>query len=169
MGVFGHIIPILAEHGVPTGMAAEAFALCNIVLLPWQPICGFLVDRYGPRLIIVPYLMTAVGLAFLIIANNWLVIVSACMAFRIGLGTQFCVIPFMVQRRFGLRSFSSLMGLLYMGLFLGRGIGPVVLDMIFDSTGSYRLALVGALVLTAIGAAMMWKLATRTTKDAAVA
>jgi MFS family permease len=163
MGVFGHIIPILAEHGVPTTTAAEAFALCNIALLPWQPICGFLVDRYGPKLIIFPYLMTAVGLACLIIADNWFVIVTACITFGIGLGTQFCTIPYMVQRHFGLRSFSSIMGLLYMGLFLGQGIGPVALDMIFDTKGSYQLALIASLLLTLAGAAMVLGLVARTT------
>jgi MFS family permease len=162
MGVFGHVIPILAEHGVSSSMAAEAFALCNLVLLPWQPICGFLVDRYGPRIITVPYLMTAVGLVLLAVATNWLLIVSACIAFGVGVGTQFCTIPFMVQRHFGLRTFSNVMGLLYMGLFLGQAIGPVALDMVFDSTGSYQLALAGFFLLTIVGGVMVWVLAART-------
>jgi MFS family permease len=161
MGVTGHIIPILAEHGVSTSMAAQAIAVCNVVILPWQPICGMLIDRYGPRIVVVPYLMATVGLALLMIADSWFLIVPACIVFGIGVGTQFCTIPFMVQRCFGLKSFSAVMGLLYVGLFVGQGIGPVVLDVIYDHLGSYRPALIGATLLTIVGAAMTWVLASR--------
>jgi MFS family permease len=161
MGVMGHIIPILAGNDVPTAKAAQAVAICNVIILPWQPICGMLIDRYGPRAIVLPYLMTAVGLVLLLIADDWLLILPACMLFGIGVGTQFCAIPFMVQRRFGLKSFSGVMGVLYIGLFAGQGIGPIALDMIYDKCGSYVPAIIGAAVLTIVGAAMTWLLASR--------
>ena len=163
MGVMGHIIPILADNDVPTIMAAQAVAICNVIILPWQPICGMLVDRYGPRIVVAPYLMTAAGLILLLIADGWLLILPACMLFGIGVGTQFCAIPFMVQRRFGLKSFSAVMGLLYIGLFAGQGIGPIALDIIYDQFGSYVPAIIGAAALTVAGAAMTWVLASRPT------
>lgn len=167
VAVLAHLIPILVGHGVPVREAAEAVAVCNVLLLPGQPICGLIVDRYGLRIMVLPYLLTTVGLLLLLIAHDWWFIVFACVTFGIGNGAQFCVIPVTVQRCFGLESFSAVMGLLYIGLFVGEGLGPVVLDSIYDRLGSYQPALMGAAALTVVGAAMTWRLAVRSSAGAA--
>ncbi|MCY4265593.1 MAG: MFS transporter, partial [Gammaproteobacteria bacterium] len=45
------------------------------------------------------------------------------------------------SKYFGIRSYAGIYGLLYAFFALGAGFGPAVFGRVFESTGSYNLAL----------------------------
>ena len=76
----------------------------------------------------------------------------------LGLGAEADIIAYFLGRYFGLRSFGTAFGFAF-GLFvLTGGIGPLSMGMVFDRTGSYRLALTGFCVATALAAVLAGRL-----------
>ena len=60
-----------------------------------------------------------------------------------GLGGAFVPMlePILINRTFGTRHFGTITGAMMMLAFPGTALGPIVAGMMFDATGSYRLAL----------------------------
>jgi len=71
--------------------------------------------------------------------------------FGLGLGTEIDLIAFMVSRYFGQRSFGELYGYFFMVFGLGSSFGRFLGGYIFDLTGSYNAAFIGAGVALVIG------------------
>ncbi|MGC4024124.1 MAG: hypothetical protein QM744_02525 [Mesorhizobium sp.] len=68
---------------------------------------------------------------------------SAGALLGIGLGGQFGALPYFVARYFGTRHFGSVIGAMYSAVIAAQGTTPIVLDAVFDTRHSYRLALLG--------------------------
>ena len=85
----------------------------------------------------------------------------------IALGAQFGSLPFFIARYFGLRHFGAILGVMYSAVIAGQGITPVLLDLAFDTFGSYRQAiLASAGVMTAGSLLLLLLPAYRAGKDA---
>lgn len=147
MAIVGHIVPILAERGVGTVVATAAVVAQAIASGTTQPTLGWLLDRFGLRVLPPLFLMNVLSLVLFCFTANTMLCVLAGAALGIGIGMQFCAIPFLVNLRFGLNSFGSVMGLMYAAIFLGEGIGPLILDLVYDNIGSYLPALLATLVV----------------------
>ena len=52
---------------------------------------------------------------------------------------------------FGLRSVSSILGVLQVGVSIGSALGPFITGYIFDVTGGYRAAFIVCAIIAAIG------------------
>ena len=63
----------------------------------------------------------------------------------LGIGGEADVMPFLVSRYFGMRSMGELFGCVFGSYTLGVAIGPYLIGVGFDWTGSYRLPLACAL------------------------
>jgi MFS family permease len=147
MAIVGHIVPILAERGVGTVVATAAVVAQAIASGTTQPTLGWLLDRFGLRVLPPLFLMNVLSLVLFCFTANTMLCVLAGAALGIGIGMQFCAIPFLVNLRFGLNSFGSVMGLMYAAIFLGEGIGPLILDLVYDNLGSYLPALLATLAV----------------------
>ena len=55
----------------------------------------------------------------------------------LGMGFEFDLIPYMLKRYFGLRSFSTLYGLIYSVFAVAGATTSLLLGHIYDVTGSY--------------------------------
>ena len=60
----------------------------------------------------------------------------------IGLGAEVDLIAFLLSRYLGMRSFGEIYGYFFAIFMLGAGLGPFVMGVSFDRTGSYNLMLV---------------------------
>jgi MFS family permease len=83
------------------------------------------------------------GLVFLVSAAGPLPAVGV-MLFGLGLGTEIDLIAFLVSRYFGQRAFGELYGYFYMVFGFGSSIGRFLGGYVFDLTGSYNAAFIGA-------------------------
>lgn len=147
MAIVGHIVPMLAERGIGTAVATASVVAQAIASGTTQPTLGWLLDRFGLKILPPLFLTNVLSLALFCFSSDPALSVLAGGLLGIGIGMQFCAIPFLVNLRFGLGSFGSIMGLMYAAIFLGEGFGPLVLDVVYDSIGTYFPALIATLVM----------------------
>jgi MFS family permease len=145
--VFGHVVPILAERRIDLGLATAVLSVFAAVCAAWQIGCGVLLDRFSTPKIAVPmYLASVGGLALLEYGKGTPLLLMGGGLLGIGLGTQFGALPFFIARYFGLRSFGTILGVMFSAAITLQGSVPILLDHIFDLQGTYSqgLAIVGA-------------------------
>ena len=65
----------------------------------------------------------------------------AAVLVGLGQGAEFDILPYAISRYFGLRAFGEIYGSTFAAVTLGGAVGPLVMGVSFDSTGSYGLAL----------------------------
>ena len=157
MAIVGHIVPILAERNVGVTVATAAIVAQAIASGTTQPSLGWLLDRFGLRILPPLFLANVISIALFCYTADPTLCILAGASLGIGIGMQFCAIPFLVNLRFGLQSFGSVMGLMYAAIFLGEGIGPLLLDVVYDNAGTYFPALLAILIMMAI--ALLWSTA----------
>src|ERR1039458_6478483 len=66
----------------------------------------------------------------------------AAVLIGLGLGAEAALTPYLLTRYFGLRSFATLYGFTWTAYAIAGAIGPMLMGMAFDVTGSYTLLLV---------------------------
>lgn len=161
-GAIVHIVALLADRGVPARQAALSVSAMGAASLVGRLLTGWLLDRY-PAARVSTALLTTVALGtFLLAAAHSLasgVVAAICIGF--GSGGEVDVIPYLLSRRFGLRSFSTLYGLNWTAWGLAGAAGPILLGRAFDTTGSYGAALVELGCVTLAAAGLMLTFPTR--------
>jgi len=135
-------VPILAERHIELGLATAVLSVFAAVCAAWQIGCGILLDRFStPRIAVPMYLAAVGGLALLEYGTGTPLLMVGGALLGIGLGTQFGALPFFIARYFGLRSFGTILGVMYSAAIALQGSVPILLDRIFDLQGTYSQAL----------------------------
>ena len=83
---------------------------------------------------------------------------AAAFLVGLGMGSEVDIIAFLMSRYFGLRSLGRTIGFAFGAFVVAGGIGPLVMGLSFDRTGSYRVPLAGFFVATLVAAALMSRL-----------
>jgi len=139
--VFAHVIPVLAEHGVSAAVGTAVVSTFALVCAAWQVGLGWLLDHSRRPQIAAPfYALPVIGLYLLTHDQGIASLLLAGAMMGIGLGTQFSTLPFFVSRYFGLKSYGAIIGIVYSVVMLAQGLTPGLMDMVFDRTRSYQLA-----------------------------
>ena len=79
------------------------------------------------------------------------------------------MIPYVIARYFGLRSFSALYGLTWTFYAFAGALGPILMGKAFDVTGSYETLLVRLALATLAVASLMLLLPAYEAREPAVA
>ena len=104
---------------------------------------GWLIDRFfAPLVSFVLLAMAALGTFLLSSAARCRRASLAAVLIGFSMGGEADVIPYLVARYFGLRSFSVLYALTWTAYAIAGAIGPVLMGKAFDATGSYVTLLV---------------------------
>jgi MFS family permease len=152
-GAITHLSALLTDRGITPGDAALCASVLGGSSLLGRIGVGWLLDRYfGARVAFVVSLITASGIFLLARASSFPAGCLAAGLIGVGAGGEAAITPYLLNRYFGLRSFSTLYGLTWTFYAAAGAIGPVILGRAFDSTGSYASLLVllaGALALSA--------------------
>jgi MFS family permease len=82
----------------------------------------------------------------------------AAVLVGLGQGAEFDIMAYMVSRYFGLRAFGEIYSYAFAAFTLGGVIGPLLMGIGFDATGSYSLVLAGFVVATLMAAGLMTQL-----------
>jgi MFS family permease len=160
----GFFLMALTIFSVYINMAAH---LVNLQLIPqvvaWvlsvifmvntvaKLLLGVMTDRIGIRPVFlfsnICYLLAT---ALLLRAGNPLIAFAAAIFFGFGFATMSVPIPELVRHLFGMKDFSTLLGVFMMFLGMGGAVGPVIGGVLFDRFGSYHILLMLALVLNTL-------------------
>ncbi|MBI2726529.1 MAG: MFS transporter [Polaromonas sp.] len=158
-GVIVHLIPLLTDRGVPTATAVNVFASIGASLIIGRLLSGYLLDKFfGPNVAIAFVVMPAIGLVLLATTSDERLSLLGAVLVGLGLGAEVDLIGYLQSRYLGLRSFGQVYGYLFAIFTVGGGIGPFVMGMIFDRTGSYRPALIGFFCLLCVVVILLTRL-----------
>ena len=158
-GYIVHLVPLLTDRGTSAQSAALVVSLGATGAVLGRVVGGYLLDHFfAPYVAIGFFCGFALGIFLLWSgASGGLVFVAAVLV-GLGLGAEFDVMAYMVSRYFGLREFGEIYSYAFAAFTLGAVIGPLLMGVSFDSTGSYGPALAGFVVATLIAAGLMTQL-----------
>jgi MFS family permease len=158
IGLF--VIPGLESYGISTATAAIAVMFIAIFNLIGRFVLGFLGDYMDKRyLLAFTYLMLALGsLAFASIYQVWH-IAFFVLLYPLGHGGTVPLRFAILADYFGRKSYGALLGLTMTLTAVFGIIGPVFTGLVFDLTGSYRIAflVIGVISLTAVPLTLLVK------------
>jgi len=157
-GAIAHLSALLTDRGVSAGGAAVALSAMGGASLLGRLITGWLLDRFfAARVSFVLLAMAAMGTFVLASAQSLPMGALGAVLIGFGMGGEADVIPYMLSRYFGLRSFATLYGLTWTAYACAGAIGPVIMGKAFDTTGSYEALLVRlAGGMLAVATLMLW-------------
>ena len=142
-GAITHLSPLLTDRGIPAQHAALVASGLGLASFLGRLITGVLLDRFfGPHVGLCLLGATAVGILLLSSAGSVRMAFLAAVFIGLGLGAEAALTPYLLTRYFGLRSFSTLYGFTWTAYAIAGAIGPLLMGMAFDVTGSYTLLLV---------------------------
>ncbi len=117
---------------------------------------GVMTDRIGIRpVFLFSIICFMVATVLLMFAANPMVAFAAAVFFGFGFATMSVPIPELVRHLFGMKDFSTLMGVFMTFLGLGGAVGPVIGGLLFDRFGHYQALMVLALVLNGLSALLI--------------
>jgi len=158
-GALAHLAPMLSQHGLNPRDVALTASLLGVSSVIGRFILGSLLDYLrGSYIAFASLLAAAAGMFLLTHASTFSAAAPAAFIAGLGAGCELDLIPYMLRRYFGLRSFSTLYGLVYTGFAIAGATAPLIVGRIYDATGSYNGILNIFCAATFIGALTMFAL-----------
>lgn len=162
-GTIIHLVPLLTDRGLAPVEAAGLAGIMGISVFISRVIVGGLLDRFSPPLVAGLTLLAPVG-SMIILAlcgDDRLAIIAAVVLLGLAAGAEIDFLSFFAARHFGMRAYGRIYGWLFAMFSMGNGIGAPLVGVMYDINGGYQLAIWGAAVLFALGAALFASLAWR--------
>jgi MFS family permease len=168
-GYYLHLVPLLTDHGVSAQSAALVLSLGAVGATLGRVGGGYLLDRFfAPYVAVCFFCGSALGIFLLWSgAVGGLAFVAAFLG-GLGVGAELDIIAYMVSRYFGLRAFGEIYGYVFAAFTLGGVIGPPLMGVGFDSTGSYSPVLGGFVVTTLMAVGLLTQLGPYRVWEAAI-
>ncbi|MEO0486907.1 MAG: MFS transporter [Pseudomonadota bacterium] len=149
-GLIPSFIPMLLDAGFSPETAGGYTAIIGVSVIVGRLSAGFLVDRiFAPYVTAVLFSAAALGLAVMALGGASFAIIGA-IALGFAIGAEVDLIGYYTARYFGTRNYGALFGILYSCFSAGCAISPLAAGFIWDATGSYGAAFLGAACLLAI-------------------
>lgn len=152
-----HMVPLLTDRGIPLATATTVFATTALCNASWQIVIGMMLDRTkAPRFAGIFLAVSIVGLILIgcTTGSAWLMVGAVLLG--IGSGTEYGLLPCVIPRYFGVRSFSELYGTIFGVSILVSGFTPLLMGLAFDTHGNYNLALIAIAVALACSAILIF-------------
>ena len=157
--IFAHVVPMLLDRGVSAGQATTVLATFSLVTAGWQIGMGYILDRIPRPWIAAPfYLLALAGLILLESASSYPLLLLSGMLMGLGLGTEYGVLPYFLSRYFGTRHYGAISGSMYGVIVLTQGLTPFLMDIVFDVTGNYDIAIIAICIGLVVGAILITRL-----------
>ena len=145
-GIVPHLIPLLTDRGLTAMDAARIAGSLGLAVIAGRALAGYLLDRFWAPAVAAVVLGVPAVASVILAGDQHSVAVTTAAAMLVGLagGAEYDLLAFLTARYLGLRRFGAIYGCMY-GVFIsGTGVAPVVFGAVFDSQGSYVIALYGA-------------------------
>ena len=156
VGCLIHLVPLLTDRGVSAQSAAFATSVGAGGALLARAGAGYLLDRFFVAYVAAPFLCgSALGILLLWSGVGGEVAFMATMLVGLGQGAELDILPYAISRYFGLRALGEIYGYTFAAVTLGAAVGPLVMGVSFDATGSYSLALISFAVASFTAAGLM--------------
>ncbi len=154
-----HMPELLHDRGVSATSAALASSIFGLALMVGRVGSGYLLDLYfAPCVALFVFLQAALGIVLL--GSGAAGPIALIGAFSVGLamGAEVDMIAYLMSRYFGLRALGTAFGFGFGAFVLAGGLGPLLMGVGFDRTGSYRIPLAGFFAAAIVAAALVSRL-----------
>ena len=144
---------IFTDRGVTAERAAIATSLVGIAVMVGRLASGYLLDRlFAPRVAILFYGATALGIATLCAGTHGPLALVASFLVGLGMGAEVESMAYMITRYFGLLAFGTAYGHAFGAFMLSGAAGVFLMGAGYDRFHSYTvpLACLGAAMLLAL-------------------
>jgi len=149
-GVLVHLAPMLSDRGLKVEDAAFIVSILGGSSVAGRLLLGWILDYFeGAGIAMGALLLAGSGIFFLGHARSFHAAALAALIAGLGMGCEFDLIPYMLKRYFGMRSFATMYGLTYSVYAVAGGTAPLLLGYVYDVTGSYTHILSVFSVVTA--------------------
>jgi len=137
-GALVHLAPMLSDRGLKLEDAALIVSILGGASVAGRLLLCWILDyAEGSYIAAGSLLLAGAGLYLLSRGQSFHTAVTAATIAGLGLGCEFDLMPYMLKRYFGIRSFSTLYGLIYTVYATAGAAAPLILGHIYDVTGSY--------------------------------
>ena len=141
VGFLAHQIPLLSGD-VGAQLAALMVSATAISAFFGRLVVGAASSHFPLRAVAVAcYLCQAAGFALLVFAEGVILQFAGCALVGFVVGAIVMLPPLLLRDVFGLDGFARIYGLCNVGLYIGAGLGPVLVGLLKDWQGSYTIAL----------------------------
>ncbi|HUL79511.1 MAG TPA: MFS transporter [Vicinamibacteria bacterium] len=141
------------DRRLTQGQAAELSSLVLLGSIVGRLLMGWLADRWPrKRVMLLVYLIVAVSIPLLWAAPSLAALRTAAVAFGIGLGGDYMIIPLMAADLFGLRRMGRVMGIVLTADGVSEAIVPMAVAALRDRSGSYGPGFFLLVALAGLGA-----------------
>jgi MFS family permease len=155
-GVTVHLAPMLSDRGLKIEDIALIVSILGGSSVAGRLLLGWILDYFeGAGIAMGALLLAGIGIFLLGHARSFHAAALGASIEGLGMGCEFDLIPYMLKRYFGMRSFSTMYGLTYSVYAVAGGTAPLLLGYIYDATGSYTRILSIFSVITAVVAFAM--------------
>ena len=155
-----HIFPFLTDAGIQEAVASGMMGMMIFFTVPARFFGGLIADRVSKSrvqyLLQGAILLQVVGIGIYLIFQNLpgIYVLLACHGLSSGAVTPLVII--IIGRYFGRKAFGSILGTMIALLSPVGLLAPVYYGWIFDTTESYNIAFITALVFAAVGSLLMF-------------
>ncbi len=165
--VLSQIVPHLQNVGLSLGKATLYLSLVAVIGMAGKIVFGYLTERMAVKYVLtLSLLVQCVGILGLMTLPTtpflWLVVPIHGLAHG-GMGA---VWPLLVQDSFGLKHFGAIFGLANVATIGSSLLGPIMMGVSFDVTGSYNPGFAGVIAIFLVGSVVL-QLAQATYREAA--
>lgn len=158
-GCVVHLPSLVHDRGSTAQVGALAASCIGAALFVGRVCTGYFLDRFfAPHVAAFLFGQAALGMLLLAVHGpNWLPFVSA-VSVGLGIGAEADVMAYMTSRYFGLRSFAEIYSYLWFGFVISVALGPYLMGVGFDKTGSYRVPLLALALAASVAAILITRL-----------
>lgn len=158
LGTTLHIVPMLTDGGMSAAAAGATASALGISVILGRVVAGYFLDRWDAGWVTWILLSLAGMGALLLWTGTPALILPGAILIGFGVGTEGDLLAYLLGRRFPVRSFGSVYGMIFGVHAFGAGVGGMLAGAMFDLTGSYGIWLIFA--AAALGAAGLIALVT---------
>lgn len=142
------------EAGLSPALAVSALSITFLVGMLSKFVAGWFFDTYSVRGVMLWYLLIAGMVLLAFPVSNYATALVFSFALGVAHGGLVCEGPVLAKHVYGPKHMNRVLPMITGFFSLGSALGPAVLAMIYDKTGSYSLGF-GAFVALALLAAFM--------------
>lgn len=155
-----HIFPFLTDIKIEETVASGMMSMMIFFTIPARFFGGLIADRVPKNriqfLLLASFLLQVIGLGAYLWYQNLpaVYVLLACHGLSSGAVTPLVIL--IIGRYFGRKAFGSILGTVIAVLAPMGLLSPVYYGWVFDTTGSYNIAFITALVFAALASLLMF-------------
>ena len=137
-----HLVPLLIDRHVSINNATAMVTAAGVALTLGRLVGGYLLDKVGVFFVgSLMFSATTLAVALLLSeVDGWLLFaVPLCTGTVLGIEGD--LIPYLARHRFGVAAHSIVYSWFFSFFSLGMVVGPIIMGVVFDQYGNYKIAL----------------------------